>query len=134
MTDNAIPAVLDPDDLLEMPDGGGYELIDGRLQEKSMGARSDRIALRLGGRMDQFCLQTKCGLVFGSQTGFRCFPKWPKLVRKPDVSFVAAGRLPNDQPPDGDVDLAPDLAVEVISPNETYEEVEAKVASTGRRG
>lgn len=128
MTDNAIPAVLEPEDLLSMPDGDNYELIDGRLKEKQMGARSDRIALRLGGLLDQFCVRTKSGLVFGSQTGFRCFANKPKLVRKPDVSFVAAGRLPNDEAPDGDIALVPDLVAEAVSPNDTYEEVAVKVA------
>jgi Uma2 family endonuclease len=46
----------------------------------------------------------------------------------PDTAFVAAGRLPDDRSPEGYIKVAPDIAVEVISPNETYEEVEAKVA------
>ena len=128
MTNNAIPAVMDPEDLLRMPDGDHYELIDGRLKEKPMGAESDHVALRLGSLLDQFCLRTKCGLVFGSQTGYRCFAGKSKLVRKPDTSFVAAGRLPNDKTPKGDIDIAPDWVVEVVSPNDTYEEVAVRVA------
>ena len=128
MTNNAIPAVMEPEDLLRMPDGDHYELIDGKPKEKQMGAESDHIALRLASLLDQFCLRSKCGLVFGSQTGYRCFPGKPKLVRKPDASFVAAGRLPDDKTPKGDIPLAPDLAVEVVSPNDTYEEVAVKVA------
>jgi Uma2 family endonuclease len=128
MTNNAIPAVLEPEDLLTLPNGDNYELIDGRLKEKSMGAESDRVALRLGGLLDQFCIRTKCGLVFGSQTGYRCFPDKPKMVRKPDVSFVATGRLENDAAPKGDIPVAPDLVVEAVSPNDTYEEVTVKVA------
>ena len=45
MTTNAIPAVFEPDDLLTMPDGDNYELIDGRLREKKMGAESDEIGI-----------------------------------------------------------------------------------------
>src|SRR5262249_3840015 len=61
-------------------------------------------------------------------TGFQCFPNRPKLVRMPDAAFVATDRLPVDGSPDGYIKVAPDIAVEVVSPNETYEEVEAKVA------
>jgi Uma2 family endonuclease len=119
--------LLEPDDLLRMPDGDRYELIDGVPVEKSMGAESDRIALRLGGRLDQFCLTSGCGLAFGSQTGYRCFPNNPRQVRKPDVSFVARGRLEDDRPPEGDIEISPDLAVEVVSPNDTYEEIQTRI-------
>ncbi|MCI0705022.1 MAG: Uma2 family endonuclease [Planctomycetia bacterium] len=128
MTHNAIPAVMEPEDLLRMPDGDHYELIDGKPKEKAMGAESDKVALRIGGILDQFCLRTKIGLAFGSQTGFKCFSGKPKLVRKPDASVVLTGRLPDDKWPKGDIPLAPDLAVEVVSPNDTYEEVAVKIA------
>ena len=128
MTDNAIPAVMEPEDLLTIPDGDHYELIDGRLKKKVMGAESDKVALRIGGWLDQFCLQNKCGIAFGSQTGFRCFPKNPKMVRKPDAAVIVSGRLPNDKWPKGDIPIAPDLAVEAVSTHDTYEEVAVKVA------
>src|SRR5437763_8459505 len=108
--------LLEPDDLLHMPDGDSYELVDGRLVEKHMGAESDRIALRLGGKLDQYCADRQIGFVFGAQTGYRCFPNRPRLVRKPDVSMVARGRFPDDTVPKGDIFLAPDVVVESISP------------------
>jgi Uma2 family endonuclease len=40
----------------------------------------------------------------------------PDTVRGPDVSYWSAARLPLDQEPDGYPDMAPDLAVEVLSP------------------
>jgi Uma2 family endonuclease len=119
--------LLEPEDLLKLPDGDHYELIDGVPKEKLMGAESDRVALRLGGLLDQFCLKAECGLAFGSQTGYRCFPNAPKQVRKPDASFVAKGRLPGDKSPKGDITIVPDFVVEVVSPNDTYEEVAVRV-------
>jgi Uma2 family endonuclease len=74
-----------------------------------------------------FVRQHGLGHTYDGQTGFQCFPHDPGLVRKPDISFVAAGRLPGEKSPKGHVKVAPDLAVEVVSPNELYEEVEAKV-------
>ena len=128
MTDNAIPAVIEPEDLLAMPDGDHYELIDGRLKEKEMGAESDEIAVTLSTLIKTFVRQNGLGHVYGSQTGYKCFPGKPRMVRKPDLSFVAAGRLPDDKTPKGDIQIAPDLAVESVSPNDTYEEVAVKVA------
>lgn len=126
MSEPTVPVLLGPEDLLAMPDGERYELIDGVPKEKPMGAESDRIALRLGGLLDQFSLKTKCGLAFGSQTGYRCFPNKQQL-RKPDVSFVVAGRLAGDRPPEGDIAIPPDLAVEVVSPNDGYEEIQSRI-------
>jgi Uma2 family endonuclease len=128
MTDNAIPAVMEPEDLLAMPDGDRYELVDGRPKEKPMGAKSDEIGGLVVTQFNIFIRPKKLGRAYPSQTGFQCFPNHPKLVRMPDASFVASGRLPDDDSPDGYIKVAPDIAVEVVSPNEEYEEVEAKVA------
>lgn len=51
----------------------------------------------------------------------------PDTVRGPNVSYVRAERIPVSGIPEGFWDLAPDLAVEVVSPNETAEEVRDKV-------
>lgn len=119
--------LLDPDDLLQLPGGESYELVDGRPVEKPMGAESDRIAVRLGGKLDRFCTERVAGFAFGSQTGYRCFPERPRLLRKPDASVILRGRFPNEEVPKGDISIAPDLAIEVVSPNDSYEEIELKV-------
>jgi Uma2 family endonuclease len=51
------------------------------------------------------------------------------LRRLPDVSFVSTARWPLDRalPETGDWDVVPDLAVEVISPNDIFKDVLAKV-------
>lgn len=128
MSDNDIPAVIEPDDLLRLPDGDRYELIDGRPKEKSMGAQSDEIGGLIVTQFNNFIRPNKLGRAYPSQTGFQCFPGRPKLVRMPDASFVLAGRLPNDRSPEGYIKVVPDIVVEVVSPNDTYEEVAVRVA------
>lgn len=51
------------------------------------------------------------------------------LRRRPDVAFVSAERWPLDKavPETGDWAVVPDLAVEVISPNDLFEDVQAKL-------
>ena len=116
-----------PDELLAMPDGDRYELIDGIPTEKPMGARSEEIAGLLLTQFNNFIRPRKLGRAFPSKTGFRCFPKKPGRVRMPDTSFVAVGKLPGEQTPDGYILTAPDIAAEVISPDECFEDVEEKV-------
>ena len=120
-------ALLEPDDLLDLPDGEHYELIDGRPVEKPMGAESDRISVNIAVALSDTVKKARLGYVFGSSTGFRCFPSRPGLVRKPDASFVARGRFVDEKIPTGNIEIAPDLAVEVISPNDLADELEEKV-------
>src|SRR6185437_16609005 len=95
--------------------------------EKPMGAESDSIGATLIGWLQPFCRTNNLGHIFMAQTGYRCFPNDREMLRKPDVSFVARGRFPNDRPPRGYISIAPDLAVEIVSPNDLYEEMAIKV-------
>ena len=105
-----------------------YELIDGIPTEREMGAVSDRVALRIGGRLDAYVSRTKLGQAYGSQTAYRdCYPNSPKRMRRPDASFVAQNRLPGGHAPDGEFTIAPDLAIEVLSPNDLCEDLEDKL-------
>lgn len=115
------------EDLLEMPDGDLYELIDGKLLELHMSAESSLIGGRLYRLLDNHVNSPAKGWVFPADTSFQCIPSRPNLVRKPDVSFIRLGRFPNETLPLGHIRLAPDLAAEVVSPNDLYYEVEEKV-------
>jgi Uma2 family endonuclease len=122
------PPILEPDDLLRIPDGDRYELIDGHLKEMNMGWEAGSVAVELSTRLSMFCRSGRLGFVgSGGDCGFVCFPHRPRLVRKPDVSFVRRGRFPGDRPPTGHARIAPDLAAEVVSPNDLAEEIEEKV-------
>lgn len=66
------------------------------------------------------------GEVYAEQT-FRCFPNDSDLLRRPDVAFISSGRIGRVEET-GHVSIAPDLAVEVISPNDTIDELEEKIS------
>ena len=103
-------------DLLAMPkDGQKYELVDGQIRVSPAGDRHSVVALTLGSRLLAFVTQHKLGHVCGADAGFR-LPGGN--VRSPDVSFIAAGRFPDDKVPDDWGSVAPDLAVEVLSPRD----------------
>lgn len=65
--------------------------------------------------------------VFGPDCGFRCFPGAPDKIRRPDVSCILRDRLPLERLSEGYVETAPDLVVEVVSPNDLAYEVKEKV-------
>jgi Uma2 family endonuclease len=127
-------ATYTPEDLLAMPDGKNYELVNGELVERQMGAKSNWVATRLVARLDRFCEENQVGWAQASDAGYQCFPHEPGRVRKPDVSFIRYGRLPGAQLPDDWIKIRPDLAVEVVSPNDMADELDEKLADYEKAG
>jgi Uma2 family endonuclease len=117
-----------PEDLLAMPDGDRYELVGGRLVEQPVSLWSSYVAGKLHHRLESFCAANRSGWALPEGTSYQCFPREPTLVRRADVSFIRLERLsPTQALAEGHVHLAPDLAAEVVSPNDTVYELEQKV-------
>lgn len=111
-------------DLLRTPrDGRKYELVDGEIRVSPAGSRHGEICVALVIKLGGFAKENRLGHVFDSSTGFR-LPGGN--VRSPDVSFVAAGRF-SGAVPIGFSDVPPDLAVEVLSPDDSQRQVLDKV-------
>lgn len=123
----ASDVVYTPEDLLAMPEGHRYDLIDGRLVKRAMGAQSSCIAAILIHLLNQHARAQNLGLVFATDCGYQIFSDHPNRVRYPDGSFIRRGRLPDDRPPAGHVRVRPDLVIEVVSPNDTACEVDTKI-------
>lgn len=123
----AISTQITPQDLLEMEDGHRYELINGELVERNMGAMSSHIASNVNQIVSTHVRENGLGLVFTTDCGYQIYADDPDKVRFPDGSFIKSGRLPNDEPPGGHVRIAPDWALEVISPNDLAWKVQVKV-------
>lgn len=103
------------------------ELVGGELKETMPtsvlhGIIAGRIAIILG----FFVLQNKLGEVLTAETGFRLFVD-KKTVRVPDVSFLSNEKLAEIKNVNKFYDGTPDLAIEVISPSETYNDVQGKL-------
>jgi len=124
----ATATLYTPDDLLALPEQGRYELIDGYLVERKMGAISSYAATNMLGLLWYFVHNHNLGLVFQANCGYQLFAEAPGRVRFADASFIRRGRLPEERPPQGYCQLAPDLVVEAVSPHDTAAELEAKIA------
>lgn len=115
-----------PEDLLAMPDRKNYELVDGHLVELNVSVLSSWVGGRMYRAVDSFVEEHQLGWAWGAALGYVCFADAPGKVRKPDVSFVRKERLPEGLTSEGYLYIPPDLAVEVISPNDSAYEVDHK--------
>jgi Uma2 family endonuclease len=115
-------------ELLRMPGGRvRRELVRGELREKALAGRlHGKVALRIGSRLEQHVAAHDLGEAYAAETGFR-LESHPDTVRAPDASFVRRERLEALGETEGFIPGAPDLAVEVVSPGDSFNEVEEKV-------
>jgi Uma2 family endonuclease len=101
------------------------ELVDGVLVEKPMGFTESRIALLLGTALQNFMNEHDLGVVTG-ESGMIRMPS--NLIRMPDVAFFAWRHFPQRELPEESApEIAPDLAVEVLSKTNTPREMERKL-------
>ena len=115
-------------ELYAMPDDGfRYELVKGELRKMSPSGSEHAVIIgRLTMRLGQHIEANDLGLYFGAEAGFKIASD-PDTVRAPDLAFVSRERIPEIGIPKNFWTGAPDLAVEVVSPGDTYSEVEEKV-------
>ena len=130
----AEPAVVVPSvrrmtvaEFAALPDSSGLELDGGVVTGMETGGLASWVGGRLHRRVDEHVDRHHLGWAFPQETAFECFPPAASRIRKPDTAFVARGRFPGERLPDGLITLVPDLAAEVVSPNDTVVEVERKV-------
>jgi Uma2 family endonuclease len=101
------------------------ELVDGTLVEKAMGFEEALLANVLSHLIWSYLERNDLGICVGADGMMRIAPG---LVRIPDVSFITWDRLPGRESPREPVpDLAPDLAVEMLSERNTKQEMVRKV-------
>ena len=109
-----------------MPLEGVWELVEGEMIELSPNAgRSGWIGGQFVAYLTEYVRPRRLGWVFPADTGFVLFDD-RATVRSPDAAFVRRDRLP--ELTNTFVPVAPDLAVEVLSPTDRMADALAKVA------
>ena len=100
------------------------ELVDHTLVEKAMGYEASVVAAAILEILRRFIVPRRLGLVSGPDGMFQLLPS---TIRGPDVAFVSRARLPGGKfPAESYPAIAPDLAVEVLSPGNTKGEMSRK--------
>ncbi|MCX7924560.1 MAG: Uma2 family endonuclease [Fimbriimonadales bacterium] len=114
---------LTEEEFMRLPDDGRkYELVDGEAKEVLAGVKHDVIGVELAIRLKP--LVAEVAYLVGSQAGFRMTTG---NIRAPDVSVIFKQSLPEGKLPDGFGDRAPDLAIEIVSPNEDMPDLMRKI-------
>lgn len=120
--------LMTAEELLSLPDDGSrYELVEGELRQMSpAGHNHGRIAMRLAVPLGQHVEENGLGEIYAAETGFLLSTN-PDTVRAPDIAFVKQARVDEVGEAKSYWPGAPDLAVEVVSPNDKVSEIEEKV-------
>ena len=130
-----IDRLLTLEEFERLPEENGYrlELSAGRVvKEPPPGAIHGWVSRNLLLPLGRYAEEHSLGLVT-FQTGFLLTAE-PPTVREPDLAFLAREHLPSEGPPRGFWTMAPDLAVEVVSPSNTATEIREKVLQYLRAG
>jgi Uma2 family endonuclease len=126
-----VTSLMTADELLRMPDDGyRYELVQGELRKMSPpGADHGDVAAAIIMSLRSYVKEKRLGKVY-AETGFR-LAREPDTVRAPDAAFVRRERVVKTE---RYFEGPPDVAFEVVSPNDTYTEVEEKTQEWLRAG
>src|SRR3972149_1026687 len=117
-----IGQITTAEQLLHASGLGRCELLRGELVMMSpSGFEHGRLVTSVSTPLDIFVSGKGLGVVLGAETGFR-IARDPDTVRAPDVAFVRSDRVPA-APLSGFFPGAPDLAVEILSPDDRASEV-----------
>ena len=112
--------------LLMADEGFLYELVRGEVRRMPpAGFKHGAVAAQIVFLLQAFVKPRNLGVVGTAETGF-VLARGPDTVRAPDVWFVARDRMP-PEPGEGFGQVAPDLAVEVMSPSDRPDDVQSKV-------
>jgi Uma2 family endonuclease len=122
-------ALMTAAELLELPRGQHrYELINGELKTMSPASHDHgRIAMRIGMLLADFVWRNHLGDAYAAETGFLLTSN-PDTVLAPDAAFVSEKRAREGRDKKGFWPGAPDVAVEVLSPDDSEPKTKTKIA------
>ncbi|MGI8669361.1 MAG: Uma2 family endonuclease [Aridibacter sp.] len=120
------------DEFFDSPFARGFELVQGKVVPKGgnidfdmpTGALHGAVTEELASRMSWFVKKHNAGRIFAAETGFILNEG---TVRGIDIAFVGNEKLKEHGIPEKYFPVAPDIAVEVISPGNTFDEIQDKI-------
>ncbi len=121
-----VESLITAEQLLQMPAMEHCELVRGEIIKMSpTGLEHGRVANRISVRLGVYVEEHQLGIVATAEAGFQIGHD-PDTVLAPDVAFLTSAALLKT-PTAGFFDGPPDLAVEVLSPNDRAGQVLSKI-------
>lgn len=126
-TDAVTEALITGDELLAMGDIGPCELVEGRIVPMSpTGFEHGAYETNFSAVLKRFVEANRLGRVVGGEVGIYT-RRNPDTVRGVDAAFISHERLAQRQKKRGFLDVAPELVVEILSPDDAWSEVTQKL-------
>jgi Uma2 family endonuclease len=121
--------LITAEEYARMPDmGRPTELVRGRIVELNVPApRHGFVCGNIAGNLWRFVRENDLGRVFSNDSGV-ITEHDPDTVRGPDVWYASYAKLPKGKLPGRYLDVVPDIAIEVLSPDDRWSKVLANVA------
>ena len=125
-----------PPEVAESPDDEAmmYEYVNGERTEKNVSWLSQVVGSKAYRYIDVFAEESGMGGIASAEPYIRCFDWAPGTSRRPDAAYWRAEQVPDGLPPRGDAGVAPALVVEVVSPGDSADDLEVKLAEYYRAG
>ena len=131
----SIATTMTAEQLWELPDvpGTRFELHHGELVEMPGAGAFHGLIVGIVFSVLAAAARQSGGYAFPDGVSY-ILSRRPDVVRIPDVSYVARSNVPQDGVPLGFWPIAPDLAVEIVSPHDRAAEIHAKTRDYLRGG
>lgn len=100
------------------------ELYNGKVVYKMANPRHGMLQVKIGRLLDSYLDENPLGYAM-TETNFCLWPDRPRESRIPDLAFVKKERVPEEL--ERFPAMAPDLAIEIISPDDNFSAVMKKV-------
>lgn len=124
--------VYTADEALRLRGAGRWDLIDGKIVEKEAVTKMDwtgddhaGIEINIGAELREYARTTKSGKVRGGEIGIY-LQRNPDKVRGADVLYISNERYAQKKSSSA-LDVAPELVVEIMSPDDSWSEVTEKI-------
>ena len=132
-----MPATLAEPEVQEVHDDGEgplFEVVDGVRVEKPMSALGQWVGGQMSRLVGNHIVEDEEPGYVAPETFVACFEWSPGTQRRPDVAYWHYYQLPEGPPLRGVVTEAPAWCVEVVSPNDSAQELDEKIADYFRAG
>jgi Uma2 family endonuclease len=124
----SVKTLTTAEEFLEMATSAPCELVRGEVVEMgNPGARHGFVCVRVAVILSRWADSLRAGYVLSNNSGI-VTERDPDTVRGADCQFISAARLPVGLPERGYPNVPPDLAVEVISDSDRWDEITRKVS------